>query len=859
MGMLAAALAGPMGGQEPSVAVAPLVTQEAPPPGAALFSAAAARNALELGFPALAAELYRTLIEAPQPPAGDMNRLVLEWATALLDDGRAEEAEAVLRRYVGLPGAPYRLRAGLVAAALRRYDAARTEMEAIRPDDLPASDRAWYHYLQGLVASAANDFARANTAYDQAVALAASDLARARFVLARIRARLNVGELSDADLATLRRNTEQYEGRSAGYRFAEQYAAALDQRGQRDEAIRFLEEQIQKLPPQEREVHDDFRLNLGLIAGARDGVGRNALNGLLANAVDRDKQRIALQLLSRASTEGAPRTAFRRTLDQLVGAEPAHPILEDLLLVRAQVALIENRYATAEADANAVLQRFPGSLLKPAALGVLMGSAWERGQYRRAAGYAAQARAEPSAGAARAALGVLIAEAYFRAADYRSAADAYAAALADVPAGVAPGSLMFQRVLSEIQAGRLTEAEARLDEMAADPRFDTVNRWKAEWNLGRALQTSGAAGVARAYARVNRLLEQAGGAALPADLRVRMAWLQARLAFEIGDSARTLTLTAALRDGLGELDAVLRAEVASSLALLEAQANFGLSRPEAALEVLKQLRADYPQADAAVYSYIVEAEAYAAQGQFVEAQRVYIKLADDYPDNRYAPYALLQAALNVERRGQAEFLAEANRLIERLVQRYPDSDLVFMARFKQGDLLRRLNQFGAAQQVYELLVRDFSRHPDVRAAELALADCHAAQAATDASHQESAIAIYERLQDLATAPVDLRVEAGFKHGHALVRTGKADRAQQVWWPVVNGFLLDETQARQLGSKGRHWMARILVELGALHEQEAKLEQARDLYELVVKTGLPYSEAVRGRLARLGGAESGANR
>jgi tetratricopeptide (TPR) repeat protein len=182
-----------------------------------------------------------------------------------------------------------------------------------------------------------------------------------------------------------------------------------------------------------------------------------------------------------------------------------------------------------------------------------------------------------------------------------------------------------------------------------------------------------------------------------------------------------------------------------------------------------------------------------------------------------------------------------------------------MARFKQGDLLRRLNQFGAAQQVYELLVRDFSRHPDVRAAELALADCHAAQAATDASHLESAISIYERLQDQVAADVDLRVESGFKHGHALVRTQKIERAQEVWWPVVNAFLLNEAEARRLGANGRHWMARILVELASLHEQQGKLEQARDLYELAVKSGLPYGEAVRSRLARLRGGEVAPNR
>ena len=153
----------------------------------------------------------------------------------------------------------------------------------------------------------------------------------------------------------------------------------------------------------------------------------------------------------------------------------------------------------------------------------------------------------------------------------------------------------------------------------------------------------------------------------------------------------------------------------------------------------------------------------------------------------------------------------------------------------------------------------FRATPDVRAAELALADCHAAQAATDSSHLESAISIYERLQDQVAADVDLRVESGFKHGHALVRTGKTERAQEVWWPVVNAYLLNEGEARRLGANGRHWMVRILVELASLHEQQGKLEQARDLYELAVKSGLPYGETVRSRLARLRGGEVAPNR
>ena len=125
-----------------------------------------------------------------------------------------------------------------------------------------------------------------------------------------------------------------------------------------------------------------------------------------------------------------------------------------------------------------------------------------------------------------------------------------------------------------------------------------------------------------------------------------------------------------------------------------------------------------------------------------------------------------------------------------------------------------------------MLVDQFPEHQDVLLAQLALADCHYAQAASDPSHWESAAAICERLQDLPTAPVDLRVEAGFKHGYAQVKRGNPAQAERAWWLAVNTFLLDPGKAAELGAKGRYWMSRVLLELGDLYEKEAKLEQAR---------------------------------
>jgi TolA-binding protein len=839
-------------------------------PGEEALTLAAAQRAQEMGLPSVAIGLYRELLaeeaaDASSPASLRARRgstaasLTLALATALLDDGQAGEAELALRGFAGSRGSAWHLRAGLAAAQLRRVDAARTELAATRVDQLGPADRPWYFFLQGVLAGSGSDPMQAANFYQQAERLAGTDLIRARFLLAYEQARLRVGPASEATIEQTRRNEERFEGMATGYDFARSYAVMLAGAGRRSDAIAELQRELLDLPSEESARSDDFHLLLGLIAGGEDAVGRNALTELLESGSDPERERVALQLLADASRNGPARAAFRAELDKLIGESPPHPILEDLLLFRATWALDDKDYSQADADARELLEKFPGSPLKAHALGVLAGLAWEQRRYRTVADDATQAEAVLPPGGAREELGVLVAEAWFRAGDYRSAADAYAAALRSPPANVPAGDLMFQRVQAEIKAGSPEAAEPVLDELARDPAFDAVNRWKAEWNLARALQLDGKTG--EAYARVNRLL--AGSAPAPAgvkaELRARMAWLQARLSFEVGQPERTLELTASLANSLAGLPSALGVEIASTGELLRAQADFALNREAAALDVLKQLQEDprFRGTDAAFYSYIVEADHYAQEDKVVQAQGILTRLADDSPNSPYAPYALYQAALQAERLGGDKNLREANKLIESLVSlvnRYPSTDprgdLVFYARLKQGELLRELNQYPQAQEVYESLLNNFSQHQDVVLAQLALAECHDAQSAADPSHAESARILFEHLLYRVDAPTDVRVEAGFNLGFLLERRGNPEQARGVWWrDVVTAFLLDPARAADLGSKGRYWMTRTLFEIGALDEKEQKLDQARDVWKLILDTKLPGAALARARLAR----------
>jgi cellulose synthase operon protein C len=363
-----------------------------------------------------------------------------------------------------------------------------------------------------------------------------------------------------------------------------------------------------------------------------------------------------------------------------------------------------------------------------------------------------------------------------------------------------------------------------------------------------------------AYARVNRLLAATGaGAALPAELRARMALLQAQLSFDAREYGSTLELVAAWRrtprDGL---PAALYNNIAAASALLEAQADFALQREPAGLAALEKLRTDFPHADVTADSYLVEANYYAQQDQLPTAQRFLLRLAEQFPASPYAPDAYFQAALLAERLGQRKDLEQADDLIEQmiaLVGKYPANDprhdLVFKARLEQGDLLRKLNQFPQAQRTYELLRTEYPRHRDIVYAKLALAACHAAQSANDPTHAETARAILEDLSYQVDAPVDVRVEAGYKLGLLWQAEDDSAHAERVWWTeVVTPFLLDPANAARLGAGGRDWMAKTVLDLGSLYAREGKPEQAKRAWRLVLESKLPFPLVAESNLASL---------
>lgn len=848
---LAAQVAGP----------SPLVSDQAAAqmvPGGWIVAEARANAALQAGFPATAAAGYRELLRDSALPAEARQRITLALVTAQLDSRDLTDAESLLQGYTGPRNAAYQLRVGLIAILNRRIAPAKAALAAGKADELPPADRGWWLYLQAGVADAENDFARANTLYEQAIGEAVSPLQRARLQLGQEQALLRRGALTEAQMANTRQTMERFPGQRTGYDAARTYAAALAEAGRAPEAQAILQRQLATLPASERNVADQIRLMLGLIAGEGSVAGRQAFKSLLRDGQRPDTQRLALQLLARGAKTPGERESLRNDMAELLRNPAQRTIHEDLTLALAQSALVDKLYPEAEQHARQLIELYPGSALKSAALGVRLAVAWDLKRYRTAADIAGQLRAVITDARERAELGVLLAEAFFRSEDYKNAGDAYAAALHELPAVVPAGTLIFQRVLADIRAEQLESAAKQLDEAANTPGFDAVSRWQAEWNLVKEMQVRGQ--TAPAQARVEQLLA-AGSTGVPDDLRIRLMWLRAKLSFESDQFEVALRQTdelLALVGKGGPSDEALRQNITSTAQLLKAQALLNLNREPEGLAMLDQLRADFRATAAAQYSYLVQAVHLTQRGDMAGAQRVLLSFVDTpaYRQSEYAPLALYEAAINLERQGLDRQLRESyEKMLERLIHDYPQSDLVFYARLKQGDLLRKLNDFASARQVYEDLINNSGQHPDILLAQLALADSLFAQGANSVVNHESATAIYERLRDLPSAPVDLRAEAGFKWGYALAKRNQSAKAQTVFWSVVDAFLLDTAQAAKLGAKGRYWISRALLELGQIHEDAGRLDEAQRAYQLIIDRKLSGVAQAQAKLARFraGGA------
>jgi TolA-binding protein len=357
-----------------------------------------------------------------------------------------------------------------------------------------------------------------------------------------------------------------------------------------------------------------------------------------------------------------------------------------------------------------------------------------------------------------------------------------------------------------------------------------------------------------AYERINSFVSLER---LSLSLQMKMLWLGSKLSYESGLYGETRTwvdrLTAVLADVLEDVeDPEFVNQVESDALLTLAESLLKSDQIEEGLAILARVRNEFGGSESAERSYLVEARHLADQDLVVESSQLLNVLVTENPQSKFAPLALYEIALNAEKRGQGEYLNQALELLDRIARDYPESDLVYYARLKQGNLARRLNKFETAEVVYESLENTYRDRPDRYWAQISLADTLIARASEDPSKFEAGISRLELLMDLPNVPIELRVEAGYKIGTAWETQGEKLKAKAAYWDLYDLFVLKEEGIQSLGKKGRYWLSRSMFELAEIFENESNLDTAVEFYEKIELLGLVGSELARARIEQLRG-------
>ena len=437
-----------------------------------------------------------------------------------------------------------------------------------------------------------------------------------------------------------------------------------------------------------------------------------------------------------------------------------------------------------------------------------------------------------------------IAHCYFKDKDYVNAATSYKNLIQTSLSKERSGEALFQYVNSGIQAGIVDELIQYIDTLA----FDTVggkHRWQSEWNLILAIKDT--QGIEEAVKRV-RALRSNDLEDLPPDLALRFMWFETQLTFQDSNNEQVISLAnsiLALQSQLNEslIPQNILEDIEAQTLLVKGRALYRLDIRDEATAVFEELRKKYPKDEASAISMHIEASYFSSVGLSVEAQARLVQLAGEYPESSIAPRALLEAAINAEKRGIKNSYEEAINLLNNLLEKYPDSTYVFEARLKQGHILRRLSQFGAALKVYENLVNDFKEDERVMQAEISRIDCLNAMGNRNPKMYGDAIVYLENLLD-NEKDVALSAELTFKLGLLYLQTQQIKMAKQVWWTNIEKFTSEEKNIPGF------WISKSIFELSDVLIKESLIGESQSLLQLLIENQLPGLALAKTKLERL---------
>ena len=491
----------------------------------------------------------------------------------------------------------------------------------------------------------------------------------------------------------------------------------------------------------------------------------------------------------------------------------------------------DGRTEEAEAECRAWLEAFdgaPGTAEILARQGRLLAAAGRPEEAAEAYGRAVAAEKDPAAHRA-----LRLEEARLQAAcgRYAAAEEACAEIAAEAEAGSPEwGEARMLGAESKLAQGKEREAEIDwLDLSRSEPETEWSRAATAR--LGRMYEARGA--LDTAMEQYGRLIE--GGS----DPARTAAALMDRGRLRYGTGA----FQAALEDFLRIRREFPRSEVAPRALFMSGWCLYLLGKDAEALAACEKFLKEFPESEFAPDVRFWLGEKAFNEGDYAVAERRFAGVAADYPGSARADEALYWAGRAAASR--SAFL-EANEHFNALMAAHPDSPRMAETLLSQGDVLCELGQFALAIVAFDEVIGKFPQSPEAMMARGRKGDCQFALGAADPGRYEEAQMSYRTLADFAGVPPDLALQARYKIGRCLEKTGAAADALEQYLETAYLYLQD---ARS-DPESDVWFTRAAFAAAALQERAEQWEAAVRTYRRVADAGVPASAEALSRIDRI---------
>jgi tol-pal system protein YbgF len=740
-------------------------------------------------------EPYEGQVRAAALAAG----FALTGAQARFDLGQPAEAAAKLEGFkekqADQDAAPTALQLlARVYAAQGAWDAAREAcglIESRRPG-APEAPAAWLDVESALAAAGRPEEARA--VLEHVETTYAGQVWSERATLKSIELQLAQGERSRAmkRLQTLAANTNlMAETRAQGYQIA---AQALGSESNFTAALETIDR--------------------GIVAATDP-----------AQQLESQMVKARLLLLSGRIDEGAElmRTVATRAPDETRAAQIQRGLADELSQL--------GKWNEAAAEYQSWLDAFDGA---PGTADVLAGlgwALWSAGRFGEAAQRFERAAGAESDPVRRLPLLQKMADAQFAGGQFTKAKASYAAVLAAAPAGEDfAGRAQLQLAETELALGETEAGEIRLLDLSRARKESEFPR-TATLRLGALYEERGA--LETAMEQYGRLIETCAEPESCAQALLARGLIRYRMG----------SFQPALDDFLRIRDQLPQTKPAAQAMFMRGWCLYLLGKDAEALQVCTQFLADYPASEFAPDVRFWLGEHAFNHGDYEAAEQRFASVANDHPESPRAADALYWAGRAAMAR--RAYLA-ANEHYNGLMARYPDSPRIAETLLAQGDVLSELGQFAGAILAFNEVIVKFPQRPEAMVAWGRKGDCQYTLGQENPARYEEALLSYRTLLDFAGAPVDLRLQAGYKIGRCLEKMGRAAAALDRYMEGVYSYL----QETRPPAEATVWFTRAAFGAAALQERTGNWKEAFGIYRRVADSGIPAAAEARDRMERI---------